>query len=95
MMKINLEVKHLDGSGTAVTASVPDFIAFERKFDRPISSFANDPRIEYMCFLTWHAAKRQGMTQQEFDPWLDTVAELLVSDEDDIVPLESSQPTGG
>ena len=33
MMKIRLEVKHLDGSGADVEASVPDFIAFERRYD--------------------------------------------------------------
>lgn len=95
MMKIKIDVKHVDGSGTDVDASVPDFIAFERKFDKPVASFASEPRIEYMCFLAWHAAKRQGKTQQEFDPWLDTVAELAIDSEDEIAPLESSQPTGG
>ena len=95
MMKIRLEVKHLDGSGTDVSASVPDFIAFERRFDKPVASFATDARIEYMCFLAWHAAKRQGKTSAEFDPWLETVGELSIVEEDDIVPLESDQPTGG
>lgn len=95
MMKIRLDVKHLDGSGTAVEATVPDFIAFERKYDKPVSSFANDARIEYMCFLAWHAAKRQGITTQEFDPWLESVGELAIEPEGDIVPLESSQSTGG
>lgn len=95
MMKIRLEVKHVDGSGTVANASVPDFIAFERKYDKPVASFANDARIEYMCFLAWHASKRQGQTEVDFDPWLETVAELVVAEEDDIVPLESNQPTGG
>lgn len=95
MMKIALSVKYLDGSGTVVDASVPDFIAFERRYDKPVSSFANDARIEYMCFLAWHAAKRQNHTNQDFDPWLESVAELTVVNEDDIAPLESNPPTGG
>lgn len=95
MMKIRLDVKHVDGSGTDVLASVPDFIAFERRFDKPVSSFATDARIEYMCFIAWHAAKRQSMTASDFDAWLETVAELTIVDEDDIVPLESNQHTGG
>lgn len=95
MMRIMLEVTHVDGSGTEVSASVPDFIAFERKYDRPVASFANDVRIEYMCFLAWHAAKRQGKITQEFDPWLETVAQLAIVEEDEIAPLENNPPTGG
>jgi hypothetical protein len=94
MMKIMLAVKHADGSGADVEASVPDFIAFERRFDRPVSSFANDPRIEYMCYLAWHALYRQKKTSVEFDPWLETVTDLMVGEESDIVPLESNPSTG-
>ena len=47
-----------------------------------------------MCFLAWHALTRLKKTTVEFDPWLETVAELKVGDEEEIVPLESGQPTG-
>jgi hypothetical protein len=94
MMKIMLSVQYVDGSGAGVEASVPDFIAFERKYDRPVASFANDPRIEYMCFLTWHALTRTKGETAEFDDWLSKVAELTIGDEEEIAPLESNQPTG-
>ena len=94
MMKIRLEAKYVDGSGAVVEASVPDFIAFERRYDKPVAAFASDVRIEYMCFLAWHALTRQKKITAEFDPWLETIAELQVGDEEEIVPLETGPSTG-
>lgn len=94
MMKIALSVKYLDGSGADVEASVPDFIAFERRYDKPVAAFANDARIEYMCFLAWHSLNRLKRTELDFDPWLETIAELQVGEEEEIVPLETDQSTG-
>lgn len=94
MMKLNLHVGFDDGSGVEVVASMPDFIAFERKYDKPVQAFADEARIEYMCYLAWHSLQRKGVTDKEFDPWLEAVAELTVGSEEDVVPLENSQPTG-
>jgi len=94
VMKISLGVVYEDGSGTTVQASVPDFVAFERKYDKPIAAFQTDVRIEYLSFIAWHALDRTKKTTLEFDPWLDTLAELVVGDEDEIVPLEKTQSTG-
>ena len=94
MMKINLHVGFDDGSGVEAVASMPDFIAFERKYDKPVQAFASDVRIEYMCYLAWHNLKRRKVTELEFDDWLETVTDITVGSEDEIAPLESSQPTG-
>ena len=94
MMNIKMHVAYEDGSGVDVDTSMPDFIAFERKFDKPVQAFASDVRIEYMCFLAWNNLRRRKKTELEFDDWLDTVAEIKVGEEEDIVPLETSQPTG-
>lgn len=94
MMNIKMHVGYEDGSGVEVNASMPDFIAFERKYDKPVQAFASDVRIEYMCYLAWHNLHRRKAVELEFDDWLNTVSELTVGDEDDIPPLENSQPTG-
>jgi len=94
MMKIMLGVQYVDGSGAEVTASVPDFVAFERKYDKPISAFSTDVRIEYMAFIAWHALNRTNETKLDFDGWLETLAELRIGEEEEIVPLESNQSTG-
>ena len=94
MMNIKMHVAYEDGSGVDVSTSMPDFIAFERKYDKAVSSFASEPRIEYMAFLAWHNLHRSKRTQLEFDAWLDTLAELTIGEEEEIVPLETGQLTG-
>lgn len=94
MMNIKMHVTYADESGVDVEASMPDFIAFERKYDKPVQAFASDVRIEYMCFLAWNNLQRRKKTGLEFDEWLDTVEEIKVGEEEDLVPLETDQPTG-
>lgn len=95
MIRIAMKVKYADGSGVDVIASAPDLIAFERKFDKPMSAFAKDVRMEWMLFLTWTALSRQKKTSADFDTWIESVDEVAFGDDvDDIVPLETSQPTG-
>lgn len=96
MMRISLKVEYVDGSGAAVTAAAPDLIAFERKYDRPMSVFATEARVEWLLFLAWTALKRTGRVTEDFDPWTERVGTIVFGDdvESEIVPLESSQPTG-
>lgn len=96
MMRISLRVQYVDGSEAAVIAAAPDLIAFERTYDKPMSVFATDTRIEWLLFLAWTSLSRQKQTAEEFDPWTDLVEGIVFGDDagDEIVPLESSQPTG-
>lgn len=95
MMRIALRVGYVDGSEAQVTTSASDLLEFERHFDKPISVFGTDVRIEYMLYLTWTSLHRQKKTKLEFDKWVDTVNEIVFGDEDtDIVPLESTPATG-
>ena len=94
MMNIKMHVAYADGSGVDVDTSMPDFIAFERKFDKPVQAFAQDVRIEYMCFLAWNNLRRKKKTELEFDDWVDTIDQITVGEEEEIVPLETSQLTG-
>lgn len=95
MMRISLKVQYVDGSEAAVTAAAPDLIAFERHFDKPMTVFADAPRVEWMLWLAWTALSRQGKTGEEFDPWTEKVDGIVFGEQqDDIVPLESNQPIG-
>lgn len=93
-MRISLKVQYSDGSGAEVTASAPDLIAFERNYDKPMAVFAEQPRIEWLLFLAWTSLKRAGKVSQDFDPWTEQVEQVIVGDDQEIVPLESSQPIG-
>lgn len=95
MMRIALKVEYDDGSEAAVVAAAPDLIAFERHFDKPMTVFADSPRVEWMLWLAWTALHRQGKTADAFDPWTEKISGIVFGEQQgDIVPLESSQPTG-
>lgn len=96
MMRIALKVEYVDGSGAEVMASAPDLIAFERHYDKPMMVFAEDVRIEYLFWLAWTALHRRKVISEDFDTWIERVDEVTAGNADDaeIVPLETSQPTG-
>ena len=95
MMRIALKVKYEDGREQAVIVSAPDLIAFERKYDKPVTVISTG-RVEYLWWVTWHAVNRLGHTTLDFDPWLLTVESIEDDDPQaqEIAPLASSQPTG-
>lgn len=96
MMRISLRVQYVDGSEAAVVAAAPDLIAFERTYDKPMAVFATEARIEWLLFLAWTSLTRQKLTAEAFDPWTERVEGIVFGDDVDqeIVPLESNQPTG-
>ena len=94
MMRVPLHITYDDGSGVDVDATAPDLIAFERKFDKPFSIFANEMRLEYLLWLAWSTCRRKNNLADEFDPWCEKIDTVVVGDVSDPVPLESPAPTG-
>ena len=80
-MKIKLNIKTVEGEEQEVLAIVPDFIAWERHSKRKISDLVNAIAMEDMAFLAHSSLKRQGNVKP-FDAWIQTVAEIEMSDED-------------
>lgn len=78
MNPIEFEVTLTGGEKVTAKSSAPDFVAFESRMDRSISSLSKDIRITDMLFLAWHALKRTGVTKLEFEAWTDTVENLTV-----------------
>ena len=96
-MKLALEVTSaLDQSKRKVLAAFPDFIAFEDKFNKSVSSFEEGVTLKQLSFLAWHAEYRTKKTGLDFDSWCNEVEMLTVGDSEDavIVPLENSQHIG-
>lgn len=95
-MRIALKVEYADGSGVDVIASAPDFIAYERKFNRSIVRIGDEARFEDLCFLAWTSLRRRGKTADDFDQWIDTLDGVGYGAEEatDIVPLGSTPSTG-
>lgn len=96
MLRLALHVDYDDGSGADVIASALDIVNFERKFDKPITVFADQVRVEYLLELAYSALSRKKLTTLSFDDWADTISGITFGNEADteIVPLESNPPTG-
>lgn len=96
MLRLALHVDYDDGSSADVIASALDIVNFERKFNKPITVFADEVRVEYLLELAFSALRRKKLTTLEFDEWADTISGITFGNEDDteIVPLGNSQPTG-
>lgn len=77
-----------------VTASGPDYAAYEDTFDRAALSDLASGRYKFWCFILWHAMKRQGMTEETFDAFLEGGPQFTPGKAEEVVPLESTAPTG-
>lgn len=88
-MRITFQVTYADGTAAEATASVADQVAFEQSTDRSIARLGDDFRLTDACWLAWHALKRTGKTQADFDGWLALVDNVEIG-ESKIVPLEET-----
>ena len=96
MMRFTMHIQFADGAEVTSVASVPDLLAFERQFDKPITEFGSGLKLEWILWLAWNSLRRSGKAENDFDTWVDTVTNITVGDSegDAIVPLESNQLTG-
>lgn len=76
MMQFKIGVEMVDGTEAVAIASVPDLLAFERKFDKPVTEFGAGLRLEWILWLAWHALHRAGKTSEDYDDWTAKVETL-------------------
>lgn len=91
MINLKLEVKYRNDTSAEVKTTPTTEVAFERQFNLSLVEAFNTTniRLEWMYFLAWHAAR----TGTEFDPWLDTVEEIVVLDSEPPVPTSAAAST--
>lgn len=78
---IDLSVKTTGQDARTVTIGPADIIHFERKYGVGVSQFSGDTlRYEWLAYLAWCALRRDKSTVLEFDPWVDTIEELMPVD---------------
>jgi len=78
-----------------VTTSGLDYAAYEETFDKPAIAGIAEGRYRCYVYLVWHAMQRQGMTTLTFEEFLATTPQFGAPEKaEDIVPLESTAPTG-
>jgi hypothetical protein len=91
-MRMNLKVTYNDGAGAEVVVSAPDFVAFEREFDRSVARFESEIRFTDICWLAWHKLHRDKEAG-EFDKWLELLDEVSIADVSEPAPLDKTAPT--
>jgi hypothetical protein len=94
-MKLSLRIEWEDGKQPEVVyATFNDFCAFEETFNRSIVKLEQDLRLTDLGWLAWNVCRRLKKTSLEYVKWRETVAGVSPVGDDDMVPLESSQPIG-
>lgn len=81
-MRFNLLIKFASGTEKEVTASTPDLVAFEDKFNISVGKLATEQRLSHLLFLAWHSEKRTKSTELTFELWLDTIESVGASESD-------------
>jgi len=71
----NMIVVMNDGTKLEVKIKPGDIVKFERKFDVPVSKLQEEQRYEWLLYLAWLGAKRNGVTD-DYDTWIDQVDDL-------------------
>lgn len=74
----NMIVVMNDGTKLEVSIKPGDIVKFERKFDVAVSKLQEEQRYEWLLYLAWLGAKRNGVTD-DYDTWIDQVDDLDIS----------------
>jgi len=81
-MRFNLLINFANGTEKEITASTPDLVAFENKFDISVGKLASEQRLSHLLFLAWHSEKRSKGTALSYEEWLETVESVGASEKD-------------
>lgn len=75
-MRLDMKLEHEDGTVEEITATVPDLMAWEKKYGTKTSDLANGVSVTDLAFLAWSALKRTGQTTKAFEAWSSTLVDL-------------------
>jgi hypothetical protein len=77
MQKLDLTITYLDGSQKVMQTASSDLIKWESHFDLSIDKIG---KLTHLFFLGYVAAKRTGLTTDDFEVWADTIESVDVAD---------------
>jgi len=77
MQKLDLTIVYLDGSKKVIQSASSDLIKWESHFDLSIDKIG---KMTHLFFLGYVAAKRTGLTSDDFEVWADTIESVEVAD---------------
>lgn len=93
-LAITMQVKPKGAEARKVTAEPADMVAFEREFQKSITTLQSNVFLTDLFWLAWHAEKRTNATSLGFDEWVATLETVEPVGGDDMVPLESNPSIG-
>ncbi len=67
-----------DGTKYEVKIKPRDIVEFERKFNVAVSALQEEQRYEWLLYLAWLGAKRNGVTD-DYDTFMNKVEELDIN----------------
>lgn len=76
-MAMVIAVKGLDGAEVQVKPGPADHVAFEAKFEIPVSDIQ---QVTHIYWISWTALRRTKQTSLEFDAWLEAIESVEVVD---------------
>lgn len=99
-MQMNLVVTFTNGDRQKVKALLPDFVMFERTWNRSVANFEKEIRLTDIAWIAWKAQTRLGMTTAQFEPdWLNSVFSVEVDEEEQVTkgdnPLDTQAQSAG
>jgi hypothetical protein len=77
MNQITLTINFVDGTNLVVNTTAGDIVKWESKFDLGIDKLE---KMTHLLYLAWLAVARLKKTGEDFDGWIDLVADVQVSD---------------
>lgn len=80
-MNITMLITLTSGDTKTVTAKAVDIVAFEQHFEMSMARLESQMKITHMFWLAWHVFKRTGMTNDEFEKWLEIVESVEAPDQ--------------
>lgn len=84
-----LQVTPKDGDPYVVETNLGTIIAWERKYKRPASDFAQAMAMEWVCFMAYQAAKDSGITVPAvFDDFIRRTQNVEVVEPDTANPTD-------
>jgi hypothetical protein len=76
-MAMVIAVKGLDGAEVQVKPGPADHVAFEAKFEMPVSDIQ---QVTHIYWIAFSALRRMKMTSLEFEAWLESIESVEVVD---------------
>jgi hypothetical protein len=81
-LKINLRIEYASGEAVEASATAPDLVAFENKFDLSVTKLEDEMKVTHLLWLAWHALSRKKVTDKDFETWVEFVESIEPSDID-------------